>query len=91
MIFDCQKAKSMSGHDFEKSRISVRTTAVDQGRQRMASGIRKIDSTCSYVEPGMVEFARKTDREDHQLAIYSKLGTPGQLKMRGGGPTEEFY
>ena len=72
------------------ARLDVRTTAVDQARQRMASGIRKIDSTCSYVEPGIVEFTHKTKREDHQLAIYSKLGTPGQLKMRGGGPTEEF-
>ena len=60
-------------------------------RQCMASGIRKIISTCSYVEPGIVEFARKTDRERDQLEIYSKVSTPGQLKMRSGHATEEFY
>ena len=71
--------------------LDAHPTAVDQARQCMASGIRKIDSTCSYVEPGMVEFARKTDRERYQLAFYSKLSTPGQLKVRAGNATEEFY
>ena len=71
--------------------LDVRPTAVDQARQRMASGIRKMDSTCSYVEPGMVEFALKIEREDHQLKIISKLSTPEQLFLRGRDATEEFY
>ena len=57
----------------------------------MASGIRKIDSKCSYVEPGMVEFALKIEREDHQLRINSKLSTREQLFLQGGDATEEFY
>ena len=60
-------------------------------RQCMASGIRKIISTCSYVKPGMVEFARKTDRENPRLGTNSKLGTPKQLFSLALGPLWRSY
>ena len=39
----------------------------------------------------MVEFAPKTDREDHQLGINSKLSTPEQLFLQGHDAIDEFY
>ena len=55
-------------------------------RQCMASGIRKIISSCSYVDLGTNKYAWKTNRENPSLGTNSKLGTPKQLFSLALGP-----
>ena len=55
-------------------------------RQCMASGIRKIISSCSYVDLGTNKYAWKTNRENPSLGTNSKLGTPKQLFLLALGP-----